>query len=125
MKDGAIVANSGHFNVELDLEGLKEITRSSREVWRLVVEHTLESGNRVNVRAEGHPAAVMDMSFANQALSAEYLVKNSSSMEKNVSDVPEDIDKEIARLKLESVGSRIDELTPEQVEYLSSWTEGT
>jgi adenosylhomocysteinase len=135
MKDGAIVANSGHFNVELDLEGLKGITRSSREVRHLVVEHTLENGNRVNVlaegrlinlaAAEGHPAAVMDMSFANQALSAEYLVKNAASMDKNVYDVPEDIDKEIARLKLESVGSRIDELTAEQVEYLSNWTEGT
>lgn len=135
MKDGAIVANSGHFNVELDLEGLKEITSSSREVRHLVVEHILEGGNRVNVlaegrlinlaAAEGHPAAVMDMSFANQALSAEYLVQNAPSLEKQVYDVPENIDKEIARLKLESVGSRIDELTPEQVEYLSNWTEGT
>ena len=135
MKDGAIVANSGHFNVELDLEGLKTITSESREVRHLVVEHTLENGHRVNVlaegrlinlaAAEGHPAAVMDMSFANQALSAEHLVKNAVSMNKDVYDVPEDIDKEIARLKLESVGSRIDELTPEQVEYLSNWTEGT
>jgi adenosylhomocysteinase len=135
MKDGAIVANSGHFNVELDLEGLQTITTASREVRHLVVEHTLEGGNVVNIlaegrlinlaAAEGHPAAVMDMSFANQALSAEHLVKNHSSMNNDVYDVPEDIDKEIARLKLESVGSYIDELTPEQVEYLSSWTEGT
>jgi adenosylhomocysteinase len=135
MKDGAIVANSGHFNVELDLEGLKKITIASREVRRLVVEHTLDNGTRINVlaegrlinlaAAEGHPAAVMDMSFANQALSAEYLVKNAASLEKKVYDVPEDIDREIARLKLASVGADIDELTHEQAEYLSNWTEGT
>ncbi|MCJ7499904.1 adenosylhomocysteinase [bacterium] len=135
MKDGAIVSNSGHFNVELDLEGLEEITQSKREIRPFVVEHALGSGIRVYVlaegrlinlaAAEGHPSSVMDMSFANQALSAEYMVKEAKNLQNTVFPVPQDMDHEIARLKLASEGAIIDILTDEQVKYLNSWDMGT
>ncbi|OCC14463.1 Adenosylhomocysteinase [Dissulfuribacter thermophilus] len=135
MKDGAIVANSGHFNVELDLEGLEDVTKEKRIIRDFVEEYTLNNERRIYVlgqgrlvnlaAAEGHPSSVMDMSFANQALCAEYMVKQGSALEKKVYGVPEEIDKEIARLKLESMGIRIDTLTEEQAKYLSSWEMGT
>jgi adenosylhomocysteinase len=135
MKDGAIVSNSGHFNVELDLEGLEEITAQKREIRPFVVEHAMENGKRVYVlgegrlinlaAAEGHPSSVMDMSFANQALCAEYMVKNADNLEKDVYVVPKDIDHEIARLKLAAIGTTCDILTEQQVTYLNSWTMGT
>ncbi len=135
MKDGAIVSNSGHFNVELDLEGLGGITKSKRELRPLVVEHILENGRRINVlgegrlinlaAAEGHPSSVMDMSFANQALSIEYMVKSKTSFGNDVFPVPEAIDKAIAKEKLASMGIKIDILTPEQKRYLASWSMGT
>ncbi|MBN1881794.1 MAG: adenosylhomocysteinase [Deltaproteobacteria bacterium] len=135
MKDGAVVANSGHFNVELDLGGLEKITEKKREIRDFTVEHTLKNGKRVYVlgegrlinlaAAEGHPAAVMDMSFANQALCSEYIFNNYKKLENKVYPVPIDIDREIARLKLASMGVRIDTLTREQQEYLSSWHIGT
>jgi adenosylhomocysteinase len=134
MKDGAIVANSGHFNVEIDIAWLEKNGKktTAREY---VDEYTLKGGNRIAVlgegrlinlaSAEGHPSSVMDMSFANQALSAEYVVKNSKKLAKEVYPVPEDIDKEIARLKLKSMGVKIDKLTPAQEKYINSWHEGT
>ncbi len=135
MKDGAIVSNSGHFNVELGLDGLKTITKKKREVRELVVEHTLKNRRRVYVladgrlvnlaSAEGHPASVMDMSFANQALSAGYLVKRGSRLGNEVYTVPEEIDREIARMKLATLGVKIDKLTAEQKKYLASWEMGT
>ncbi len=135
MKDGAIVANSGHFNVELDLKALADIAVSRREVRDFVEEFELKGGKRVVVlaegrlvnlsAAEGHPSSVMDMSFANQALSSEYMAKNHTKLQKKVYPVPTDIDQEIARLKLASWGSQIDKLTPNQKRYLSSWQEGT
>ncbi len=135
MKDGAIVANSGHFNVEINLEGLEKIAVSKREVRPFVKEYKLDSGKRINVladgrlvnlsAAEGHPAMVMDMSFANQALSAVYILNNHKEIGKTVIDVPEHIDREIARLKLETMGINIDKLTKEQEEYLAGWQEGT
>jgi adenosylhomocysteinase len=135
MKDGAIVANSGHFNVELDLEGLQEITASRREIRDYVEEFQLTNGRRIYllgegrlvnlVSAEGHPSSVMDMSFANQALSAEYLVKNHRQIEKKVYPVPSEIDREIARMKLQAMGVQIDQLTQEQEHYLASWEKGT
>lgn len=135
MKDGAIVANSGHFDVELDLKCLADEAVERRTIRDFVEEFTLESGNRIYVlgegrlinlaAAEGHPSSVMDMSFANQALSAEHMAKNSGTLEKMVYPVPEEIDKEIARLKLESMGVEIDTLTEEQKHYLSSWEMGT
>jgi adenosylhomocysteinase len=135
MKDGAIVSNSGHFNVELDLDGLKRITKKTRKIRDFVEEFTLKNGKRIYVlgegrlinlaAAEGHPSSVMDMSFANQALSAEYMVKNIKSLKKQVYSVPQDIDREIARLKLNAMGVRIDTLTPEQEKYLHSWEMGT
>ncbi len=135
MKDGAITCNSGHFNVELDLNGLESITTSKRMIREFVEEHTLTTGKKIYVlgegrlinlaAAEGHPADVMDMSFANQALAAEFLVTNASSLEKTVHPVPSDIDREIARLKLEAMGITIDELTEEQKAYLASWEMGT
>jgi len=135
MKDGAIVANSGHFNVELNLEGLAKITKCSRAIRDFVQEHTLKNGKRIYVlaegrlvnlaAAEGHPSSVMDMSFANQALSAEYLVQKGKTLKKEVYPVPADIDEMIARLKLKSMGIRIDALTAEQKEYLASWEAGT
>ncbi len=135
MKDGAIVCNSGHFNVEIDIPSLKRLSRKKRYVREFVEEYTLRNGKRINLlaegrlinlsAAEGHPAMVMDMSFANQALSAEYLVKSGKKLEDQVYGVPEKIDSDIARLKLNSMGVKIDSLTPEQREYLSSWQMGT
>jgi adenosylhomocysteinase len=135
MKNGAIVANSGHFNVELDLEGLEKVTVSRRPMRDFVEEFQLKNGRKVYVlgegrlinlaSAEGHPSSVMDMSFANQALAAEYLVRNHRSLAKRVYQVPREIDNEIARIKLLSMGIRIDELTEEQKTYLASWEKGT
>ena len=135
MKDGAIVSNSGHFDVELDLPGLAEAAVERRSIREFVEEFTLKNGRRVYIlgegrlinlaAAEGHPSSVMDMSFANQALSAEYMVNEYAKMVKKVYPVPQDIDKEIARLKLASMGIEIDTLTPEQEKYLSSWEMGT
>ncbi|UCD83453.1 MAG: adenosylhomocysteinase [Deltaproteobacteria bacterium] len=135
MKDGAIVANSGHFNVELDLEGLKKIAKKRRKIREFVEEYTLKNGKRINVlgegrlvnlaAAEGHPSSVMDMSFANQALAVEYLVKEGKKLDKKVYPVPPRIDKDIARAKLKAMGVRIDTLTQEQKNYLASWEMGT
>jgi adenosylhomocysteinase len=135
MKDGAVVCNSGHFNVEVDLEALGGLARGRRIVREFVEEYTMRDGRRINVlgegrlinlvSAEGHPASVMDMSFANQALSVEYAVKHRGTLEKRVYGVPKEIDVQIAALKLASVGIRIDELTPEQRRYLDSWSLGT
>jgi adenosylhomocysteinase len=135
MKDGAIVANSGHFNVEVDIPALERMSSSKRTTRPFVEEYSLKDGRKINLlgegrlinlaSAEGHPAAVMDMSFANQALSVEYLVKNYNQLQKVVYAVPEDLDKRVARMKLESMGIKIDRLTPEQEEYLASWSEGT
>ncbi len=135
MKDGAIVSNSGHFDVEIDVAALEKAAKNKREIRYLVDEYTMKDGKRIILigggrlvnlsTAEGHPSSVMDMSFANQALAAELLVKEGKGMEKRVYSVPQEIDDEIARLKLESMGVRIDTLTPEQEEYLSSWQFGT
>jgi adenosylhomocysteinase len=135
LKDGVILANSGHFNDEINIPALETRARGKRRVRELVDEYQLEDGRRVYLlgegrlinlaAAEGHPAAVMDMSFANQALSVEYLRKAANSLEHRVYDVPLDIDREIARLKLESMGVRIDELTPGQQTYLAGWEQGT
>ena len=135
MKDGAIVANSGHFDVELDLPGLQEVATARREIRDFIEEFTLDNGNRIYVlgegrlinlaAAEGHPSSVMDMSFANQALCAEYMALEFEKLEKRVYPVPSNIDKDIARLKLASMGIEIDTLTPEQEKYLSSWETGT
>lgn len=135
MKDGAIVANSGHFNVEINIPSLEEMAVEKRLVRPYVDQYHLPDGRRINLlgegrlinlaSAEGHPASVMDMSFANQALSLEYLAKNSANLGNSVHSVPEAIDKEIASLKLEAMGIKIDVLTPEQVAYLNSWEEGT
>jgi adenosylhomocysteinase len=135
MKDNAIVANSGHFNVEINIPALEEMTTDKRQVRPFVDQYIMPDGRRINLlgegrlinlaSAEGHPASVMDMSFANQALSVEYLKKNIESLEKKVYSVPDDIDREIARLKLNAMGIQIDVLTPEQVKYLNSWEEGT
>jgi adenosylhomocysteinase len=135
MKDGAIIANSGHFNVELDLDGLREVTKSQRKIRDFVEEYQLKHGRKVYLlgegrlinlaAAEGHPSSVMDMSFANQALASEYLVKHHQTLEKKVYSVPLEIDQEIARIKLRSMGIQIDQLTKEQAHYLSSWEQGT
>jgi len=135
MKDGALIANSGHFNVEINIPALEEMAVAKRlvrpfvEAYELAdgrVIHLLGEGRLINLAAaEGHPASVMDMSFANQALCAEYLVKNRANFEKKVYDVPEEIDREIARLKLASMNVQIDTLTEAQVKYLNSWQEGT
>jgi adenosylhomocysteinase len=136
MKDGAIVCNSGHFDVEIAKEDLKELaTGGVRRLRASVDEYTLADGRRINLlgegrlvnlaAAEGHPAAVMDMSFANQALSVEWMVQNHATLEKRVYPVPPEIDKEVARLKLRAMDVQIDELTPEQVHYLNSWQQGT
>lgn len=135
MKDGAIVANSGHFNVELDLNGLESITKSRRTIRPFVEEYVLENGKRINVlgdgrlinlaSAEGHPSSVMDMSFANQALSIEYMVKKKQRLENNVYPVPEEIDRAIAKEKLAAMKVKIDSLTAEQKTYLASWSLGT
>lgn len=135
MKDGAIVANAGHFDVEIDKRALKEMAKTVRRIREYVDEYTLEDGRRIYLlgegrlinlaAAEGHPSAVMDMSFANQALAAEYLTKEGKKLEKQVYPVPEHLDKEVARLKLKAMGIEIDTLTPEQLKYLSSWEMGT
>src|SRR4051795_6718973 len=135
MKDGAIIANSGHFNVEIDIPTLEKLASSKRMTREFVEEFAMKDGRKIYLlgegrlinlaAAEGHPASVMDMSFANQALSVEYVVKNHSSLDKKVYPVPVDLDKRVAKLKLESMGVKIDKLTPEQEEYLASWSEGT
>jgi adenosylhomocysteinase len=135
MKDGAILANTGHFNVEIEIPALRDLAVETREARHQVDEYTLADGRRVYLiadgrlvnlaAAEGHPAIVMDMSFANQALSAEWVVANGASLERRVYDVPKAIDDEIARLKLETMGIEIDTLTEEQAQYLASWDEGT
>ncbi len=135
MKDGAIICNSGHFNVEINIPDLKDLSTEVRTTRELVEEYSLEDGRKLYLlgegrlinlaSAEGHPASVMDMSFANQALSAEYVVKNHEQMENRVYDVPEALDDSIATLKLQALGVSIDDLTEEQQTYLNSWTMGT
>ncbi len=135
MKDGAILANSGHFNVEINIPALREMAVSSRQPRPFVEQFILAGGRRISIlgegrlinlaAAEGHPSAVMDMSFANQALCVEHIVQHAAELEKKVYPVPEAIDKEIARLKLKAMGIAIDTLTPEQAHYLTSWEEGT
>ncbi|MGA2630573.1 MAG: adenosylhomocysteinase [Terriglobia bacterium] len=135
MKDGAIVCNSGHFNVEIDIPALEKLALSKRPTRDFVEEYTMREGRKIYLlgegrlinlaAAEGHPAVVMDMSFANQALAAEYLVKNSKKLEAKVYSVPVEIDRDVARLKLDSMGINIDKLNPDQEEYLASWSEGT
>ncbi|GAB4418506.1 MAG: adenosylhomocysteinase [Thermodesulfovibrionales bacterium] len=135
MKDGAILCNAGHFNVEIDIEGLRRLSRAKRVIRDYVEEYTLKSGKRIYLlgegrlinlaAAEGHPSAVMDMSFANQALCIEHIVRYSRKLERKVYSVPERIDREIARLKLKAIGIKIDALTPEQKRYLKSWETGT
>jgi adenosylhomocysteinase len=135
MKDGAIVANSGHFNVELDLDVLREISKDKTTIREFVDQYTLKNGKRIIVlgegrlinlaAAEGHPSSVMDMSFANQALCSEWMVKNHEQLKPQVYSVPEEIDKEIARLKLRGMGVKLDSLTTEQEKYLNSWQMGT
>jgi len=135
MKDGAIISNSGHFNVEIDIPALEKMSGSRRTTRNFVDEFTLKDGRRINLlgegrlinlaAAEGHPASVMDMSFADQSLSLEFIVKNAKTLEKKVYMVPAELDKRVAKLKLESMGIKIDRLTPEQEEYLASWSEGT
>ncbi|MGC8787280.1 MAG: adenosylhomocysteinase, partial [Anaerolineae bacterium] len=135
MKDGAILANSGHFNVEINIPALESLAVKKRRIRDFVDQYTLADGRTICLlgegrlinlaAAEGHPASVMDMSFANQALSIEFLVKNAATLEKRVYSVPEDIDREVARLKLQAMGMSVDTLTPEQRRYLESWEEGT
>ena len=135
MKDGAIISNSGHFNVEIDIPSLENMASSKRTTRNFVEEYSLKDGRKINLlgegrlinlaSAEGHPPSVMDMSFADQALCCEYMVKNYKTLEKKVHTVPADLDKRVARLKLEAMGVKIDKLTPEQEEYLASWNEGT
>jgi adenosylhomocysteinase len=135
MKDGAIVCNTGHFNVEIDLEALDKLKKRKRQMREFVEEFTLPNGRKINIlgegrlinlaSAEGHPSSVMDMSFANQALSAEFMLQNCTSLQNDVYSVPQDIDRSIARLKLNAMGIKIDKLTPEQKKYLASWEMGT
>jgi len=136
MKDGAIVANSGHFNVEINIPGLERLSKGNPKLVRPFVEqYETRDGRKINLlgegrlinlaSAEGHPASVMDMSFANQALAAEFMVKNAKTLEKRVYSVPPEVDAEIARIKLAAMGVKIDDLTPEQTKYLNSWEEGT
>jgi adenosylhomocysteinase len=135
MKDGAIMANSGHFNVEINIPALESLSKKKETIRPFVEQYTLKNGKKlfllgegrlINLAAaEGHPASVMDMSFANQALSAEYMIKNGARLEKKVYGVPDEIDREIARLKLQSMGITVDTLTAEQNKYLNSWEEGT
>jgi adenosylhomocysteinase len=135
MKDGAIVSNSGHFNVEVNIAALDEMATEKRKPRPFIEQYSLPDGRRINLlaegrlinlaAAEGHPASVMDMSFANQALSMEYILKNVGIFENRVYTIPETIDREIARIKLASMGMQIDVLTEEQTKYLSSWEEGT
>jgi len=135
LKDGAIISNSGHFNVEIDIPALEKMSSSKRTTRNFVEEYVMRDGRKINLlgegrlinlaSAEGHPASVMDMSFADQALSVEYMGSNAKTLKPQVYVVPEHLDKEIARLKLESMGIKIDRLTPEQEEYLAGWSEGT
>lgn len=135
MKDNAIVANSGHFNVEINIEALERMSKNKRKVREFVDEYTLRDGKKINLlgegrlinlaAAEGHPAAVMDMSFSNQALCAEYMWKEKSKLKNNVYPVPKEIDEQVAQLKLKSLGVNVDTLTQEQKEYLASWEQGT
>ncbi len=136
MKDGALLANSGHFNAEINIAALEKLSKGApRQVRPFVQQYTLKNGRKLNLlgegrlinlaAAEGHPAAVMDMSFANQALGAEYMVQNFKTMKPNVYTIPEEIDRKIAALKLASMGVKIDVLTDEQAAYLASWEEGT
>ncbi len=135
MKDGALVANSGHFNVEINIPALEEMSVDKRRVRPFVDQYELPDGRMIHIlgegrlinlaAAEGHPASVMDMSFANQALSLEYMVKNYTSLKKKVYSVPDEIDREIARIKLDAMGVKIDVLTPQQISYLNSWEAGT
>ena len=135
MKDGAIVANSGHFDVEIDLAALKKLAKSHQVLRSGIDQYTLKSGRRINLLgegrlvnlacAEGHPPGVMDMSFANQALASEYLMRQGSKLKAHVYSVPKAIDQKIAQLKLKALGVAIDRLTPAQQKYLSSWEVGT
>jgi adenosylhomocysteinase len=135
MKDGAIISNSGHFNVEIDIPALENMSSSKRTTRNFVEEYSLRDGRKINLlgdgrlinlaAAEGHPPSVMDMSFADQALSVEHMIKNHATLEKKVYRVPEELDKRVSKLKLESMGIKIDKLTPEQEEYLAGWSEGT
>jgi adenosylhomocysteinase len=135
LKSGAILCNSGHFNVEIDLDALAAVASSRKEARPFVEEFSMKDGRKLYVlgegrlinlaAAEGHPASVMDMSFANQALSAEYMAKNHKTMENKVYSVPDELDKQVAKMKLESMGFSIDKLSPEQEEYLAGWSEGT
>jgi adenosylhomocysteinase len=135
MKDGAIIANSGHFNVEIDIPALESLSKSHREARAFVEQYTLADGRTIALlaegrlinlsSAEGHPASVMDMSFANQALAAEYLMAEYKNLPKNVFPVPQHLDKRVAKLKLEAMAIGIDTLTPEQEKYLAGWSEGT
>jgi adenosylhomocysteinase len=135
MKNGAIISNSGHFNVEIDIPALERMSSSKRTTRNFVEEYSMKDGRKINLlgegrlinlaSAEGHPPSVMDMSFADQALSVEYLVKNHKSLDNKVFKVPDELDKRVAKLKLESMGIKIDRLTPEQEEYLAGWSEGT
>ena len=135
LKDGAVICNSGHFNVEIDIPALEKLSSSKKPARPFVDEYVMKDGRRIYLlgegrlinlaAAEGHPAVVMDMSFANQALASEYLVKNASQLQRQVYPVPEPIDRQIAKLKLESMGVHVDKLTPEQEHYLASWSEGT
>ncbi|MDP7525801.1 MAG: adenosylhomocysteinase, partial [Dehalococcoidales bacterium] len=135
MKDGAIMANSGHFTAEINIPALEGMSGGKRGIRPFVDEYAIKDGRHLYLlgegrlinlaAAEGHPASVMDMSFANQALCLEYLVKNGGKLEDKVYTVPVDIDKQVARLKLDSMGIKIDTLTPEQERYLTSWQEGT
>lgn len=135
MKDGAIIANSGHFNVEINIPALAKLSKKKRKIRDFVDEYILKNGKKIFLlgegrlinlaAAEGHPAMVMDMSFANQARCCEYLIRNAKKLEKKVYRVPQEIDQEIAGLKLKSMGIEIDKLTPQQEKYLTSWEEGT
>ena len=135
MKDGAVVSNSGHFNVEIDIPALEKLSSSRKHVRPFVEEFSMKDGRKIYLlgegrlinlaAAEGHPASVMDMSFANQALASEYMIKNASQLKAQVYSVPEAIDRQIAKLKLESMGIQVDKLTPDQEQYLASWSEGT
>jgi adenosylhomocysteinase len=135
MKDGAIFCNSGHFDAEIQISALKELAVSTRTIRDFTDEYVMKDGRRLYLlgegrlinlaAAEGHPASVMDMSFANQAMAAEYIVKNYESLKNDVYAMPDDLDQEVARLKLAAMGIKIDTLTPEQEEYLNSWKMGT
>ena len=135
LKDGCIIANSGHFNNEIDIKALAALSKSKREIRHSVEEYSLKNGNRIYLlgegrlinlaAAEGHPASVMDMSFANQALGAEYMLKHVKSLSKDVHVIPKEVDQNIATIKLQALGVSIDTLTPKQKKYLGSWEEGT